>query len=311
MNWFNRLFKPAAAVFSKAPQATPTPSATTPTMAPSADGPSVSAQAQSSDTPEAYFLPWLNADAALTDAPLSAPEQAALSVLNQVLALPAVPDALLPRAAELVPKLISMLRESDLPLQEMAQRISRDAVLTAEVLRLASSPYYRVQSAVTDLLQAIQLIGASGLQTAIARVVLKPICRDATGAIAPTVAARLWDHSTALADRMAELASAAGQPRFDGYLLGMLHDTGWRVALHALSQAGCPLSPQPSTAFAAQITHTTHRLFGLAAQRWAITPTFTAVVADAHQYDLASGRHPLTPLLQHALFVCASPAPAQ
>ena len=109
--------------------------------------------------PEADALPafpWLFDCAPLTDAPLSEAERAALDTLSRTLALPALPDNLLPRAAALIPQLIALVRQTDLPTPAIAERIGKDAVLTAEVLRLASSPYYRVQGDVNDL----QLIAA-------------------------------------------------------------------------------------------------------------------------------------------------------
>jgi len=64
---------------------------------------------------------------------------------------------------------------------------------------------------------------------------------------------------------------------------------------------------QPSAAFVTELTEQTHRLFGLAAQRWTITPGFTAFAADARQNGLANGQHPMAALLQQALYLCTLP----
>ena len=98
---------------------------------------------------------------------------------------------MLPRAAALIPQLLAMLRQSDLPVPAIAERLSKDAVLTAEVMRLASSPFYRAQGCVNDLARAISLIGMRGLNTVISRVVLKPIYDAAPGPLSARASARL------------------------------------------------------------------------------------------------------------------------
>lgn len=304
MNWFTRLWSsPRPSRPAPAPQAQTALTAAVP------GSPNIETHADQHQPGEANcpFVPWLAGTETLSTQAISSHEQHTLEVLHGVLAMPEIPDVLLPRAAELVPQLIGLLRETQLPLRAIAERVAKDPLLVAEVLRLASSPYYRAQGDVTDLEQGIRLIGSVGLQLAITRVVLKPIYRGtagASGSVHANAIARLWQHSEALAERSAALANAAGQDIFDGYLLGMLHDTGWKVALASLDRAKYTLVAQPSAAFVAELSELTHRLFGLAAQRWAITPGFTAFAADARQNGLANGRHPLAPLLQQALYLC-------
>lgn len=292
MNWFARLWSP---------RQEPKPAVARPASAPAPQPPAQSVSAQ-------HFLPWLPGNIQLTDGAPTPDEQRTLAELKKIMALPAIPDNMLPRAAELVPQLIAILRETQLPLQAIAQRVSKDAVLAAEVMRLASSPYYRSQGDVTDIVQAIRLIGSTGLQTVIARVVLKPIYRGTVGSTRADVAARLWEHSEALARHTASLAETAGQPVFDGYLAGMLHNTGWKVALFAIERAGIPLNSQPSTPFACALAEQVHCLFGHAAQRWAITPGFMAFAHDARHHGLAAGMHPLAAVLLQAQQRCTHEA---
>lgn len=308
MSWLAKIFSrrgaPHAAVVRKAATAKPAKAAD-PT-------PAVAA------APVQPFLPWVAGSMVLSESALSPHEQRILNELDSVLALPAVPDTMLPRAAELVPQMIALLRETHLPLQAIAQRVSKDELLAAEVMRLASSPFYRAQGDVVDVSQAIRLIGSMGLQTVIASVVLKPIYRGSSSPISADVAARLWEHSEALAEHMAVLADAHGLPAFDGYLAGMLHNTGWKVALCAVERAGLTLEAQPSAAFATALQEQVHRLFGLAAQRWAISPGFVAFASDARSHGLAGAQHAMTSVLQQAQRQCmagaqqreATPVPA-
>jgi len=247
------------------------------------------------------FLPWLLGCGPLTDAPVAGPEQRALDALDKTLALPALPDDLLPRATALIPQLLALLRQTELPVPALAQRVAKDMVLAAEVLRLASSPYYRAQGAVTDLAQAIALIGVEGLQTVIARVVLKPMYDAPPGPLSARAGTRLWDHAEALAWHTAAFAGAAGSPAFDGYLAGLLHDSGWSMLLRVLDRAGVAPPLPPTAAFAAAAAERAHRLFGRAAQRWTITEGFTSFGADARERSLATSPHALAEALRQAL----------
>jgi hypothetical protein len=178
--------------------------------------------------------------------------------------------------------------------------VAKDVQLTAEVMRLASSPYYRAQGAVSDLGQAITLIGVSGLNTVIARVVLKPIYEAAAGPLSARAAARLWEHADVLASHTSAQAVQAGASAFDGTLAGLLHSCGYSVSLRLLDRSGVALTLPPSAAFCAAVDERAHRLFGLAAQRWNITPAFGAFAADARGVTLAASADPLACALRAA-----------
>jgi HD-like signal output (HDOD) protein len=184
--------------------------------------------------------------------------------------------------------------------QALAQRVAKDVQLTAEVMRLAGSPFYRAQGAVTDLGQAITLIGVSGLNTVIARVVLKPIYEGAPGPLSARAAPRLWEHADVLASHTSAQAAQAGASAFDGALAGLLHGCGTAVALRLIDRSGAALSMPPSAAFAAAVGERAHRLFGLAAQRWNITPAFSALAADARGVPLAASADALATALRRA-----------
>ena len=293
MNWLARLFSPRKSEALPAALAAVQVARTTPASAPAS--PAGTPPADTGD-----FLPWLLQGPPLLPGSVSDAEQRALHALDKVLALPALPDELLPRAAALIPQLLAMLRQGDLPVPALAGRVSKDVVLAAEVLRLASSPYYRAQAGVTDLQQAIALIGVEGLQTVIARVVLKPLFEVAPGPLSARAGVRLWEHAEALAAHTAEQAAATGAQPFDGYLAGLLHGSGWTIALRALDRARLGLPMPCSEAFALAAADRAHRLFGQAAQRWTITPAFSAFGADARQHALAASHDPLAAALRAA-----------
>ncbi|MBC7704060.1 MAG: HDOD domain-containing protein [Rhodoferax sp.] len=293
MGWLSWLAWPRPKPEPSTPHAAPVPAIHPPPTGP--------LDLQAASTPQAHaLLSWMLACAPATDTPIAPAEQHALDALDKTLTLPELPDNLLPRAAALIPQLIALVRQTALPANAIAERISRDPLLSAEVMRLASSPYYRAHGDVNDLEQAIVLIGLQGLQTVITRVVLKPIYQAAPGPLSARVAPRMWEHSEALARATAILAVSAGEPVFDAYLAGLLHNTGWTVALRVLDRSALSFGMPPSIAFAQQMAERAHRLFGLAAKHWDITPGFVALAEDARCNGLVGSAHPLVSVLQRA-----------
>lgn len=242
--------------------------------------------------PAGSFVSWL------LDAPLSSPDAApdlarSLAAVDEVLAAPRLAGDLLPRASAVVPQVIAMLKQEDLAIPALAEQVSRDIMLMAEVLRVAASPLYGQRREVVDLRHAIRVIGVGGVNAAIARVVLKPIFQGGTGALSSRTSARLWRHSDVLAQHAAREAQRAGQPMFDGFLAGLLIDSGWTALCRVLDRQQQNLDPAPTAEQAALLEQRAFALFGLAAQGWAITPGFSAFVAEARRCALDRAAHPL------------------
>jgi HD-like signal output (HDOD) protein len=128
------------------------------------------------------------------------------------------------------------LRDESYSSVDVASRISRDVVLSAEVIRSATSAYRAKDDdeGEIDLARAVAMIGTAGLRKAIASVVLRPIFEAGGDTLSAKAAVKIWRD----ADRKARLSAAlAGQQSldpFDGYLAGLLHNTGWTALLRAI-----------------------------------------------------------------------------
>lgn len=219
-------------------------------------------------------------------------EQRLVSALDQVIAQGDVADDLLPRAAAFVPQLMALLRQPDATLAEVAARIAQDAPLAGEVLRAATSAAHGAAE-VQDLQQAVQRVGSAGVQQAVARVVFRPMYGGGSGSLGARAAPWLWLFAQRLADAASERARASGLPPLDGYLAGLLHGTGWTVALRVADKAQVDIALPQSEAAAAAIEARVHRLFGLASRRWQVTPGFARFAEDALQTPWASSSLPL------------------
>jgi hypothetical protein len=247
------------------------------------------------------FVEWLQTSGT-RETPLGPREGRALGRLDELLAANKTPAELLPRAPAVVPQLLNLLRDDNLPLPAVAERVGKDIVLAAEVLRLAGSAHYRGRSreAVTTLPQAIGALGSDGVQRAIARVVLKPMFDNQPGVLAGRAAPRLWEHGDLKAALCAGLAAQKGVDPFEAYLAGLMHNTGWSMAWRALDRLeGGPSAPF-SLSFVRLLTLRTERLFGKVAAAWQITPALAALGADVFEGGLDAARSPLARVLAAA-----------
>ena len=154
--------------------------------------------------------------------------------LDQIIASESLRAGLLPRAPHVVPQLMKTLRDEHYSSVDVASRISKDVVLTAEVVRSATSAYRRggdADDGEIDLTRAVAMIGTQGLRRAIASVVLRPIFDARGNTLSARAATQIWKDADKKARLCAALASHMELDPFDGYLAGLLHNSGWTAAL--------------------------------------------------------------------------------
>lgn len=305
MRWLAKLWGGAGHAPDSGPASAP---AVVTEAAPRPAAPSIATPAPAADeTPvEESLTGWLF-DVPVRPHPQSpnASERRQVELIDDLLQQRSLPGDMLPRAPAVVPQLIALLREPELPIPAMAERIGKDPVLAAEVLRQANGSLFAGSGGpVQDLPHAIQRLGSLGVQMAIARVVLRPLYQAAPGSLGSRAAPRLWGRADVLSRHCAQALRQEGLSPFDGYLGGLLHGTGWTVLLHALQRGGFsatePLSPE--AAFAME--QRAHRLFGLAAQGWAITPAFSAFAGDALRNPIERSQDPIAQAMRRVEPLC-------
>jgi hypothetical protein len=158
-----------------------------------------------------------------------------LGRVDEIIASESLRAGLLPRAPHVVPQLMKTLRDESYSSVDVASRISKDVVLTAEVVRSATGLFQRGDDdEEIDLPRAVTMIGTQGLRRAIANVVLRPIFDAKGDTFSARASTQIWKD----ADRKARLCAALVTPPigdpFDGYLAGLLHNTGWTALLRAI-----------------------------------------------------------------------------
>jgi len=224
--------------------------------------------------------------------------------LDEVIASDSLRAGLLPRAPHVIPQLMKTLRDEGYSAVDVASRISKDVVLTAEVVRSATSAFQRADDEEEiDLARAVTMIGTQGLRRAIANVVLRPIF-DAKG---DTFSARAANQIWKDADRKARLCAALVTPQvgdpFDGYLAGLLHNTGWTALLRAIdgfddmSLNGAQLA-HPEVI--PQLLQRRDALFGAIVGPWNLGAAIDGLAGDVGHNGVEGVRSPLGLALRQA-----------
>jgi HD-like signal output (HDOD) protein len=251
------------------------------------------------------FFEWLVGTGPLIDMPLRANEQRMLVRLDATLASDASRNALLPRAPAVIPQLLNSLRDENQSSESLAQRVAKDPLLVAEVIRLANSVHYGSRNGEAaqagDLPRAISRIGIEGLRRAIARVVLKPIFDAQADPLSARTTPRLWLHSEAKAAECMRLCRAAGVDPFEGYLAGLMHNIGWTAALRVIGRSETAVPTHFSKVFVQAFESRCESFFAMLVMPWDLTDSITALAVEMLDGGgLAASRSPLGQALLEA-----------
>ena len=246
------------------------------------------------------FFDWVLGAASTRSDVLPDGERRLLARLDAVLASDDSRTALLPRAPAVIPQLLNSLRDEGQSAAALAERVTRDPHLVAEVLRMSNSARAGAGEPVVDIAEAIGRIGTHGLRCAIARVVLKPMFGGTADSLSARCAQRLWEHSDAQASACQQEAAARGLDPFEGYLAGLMHNVGWTAALRAIDRSRPGASNQFSRAFVAEFDRRREAFFALLVIPWQLTASLTALGTALRDGDLAGARSPLGEALRAA-----------
>jgi HD-like signal output (HDOD) protein len=130
----------------------------------------------------------------------------------------------LPSLPAVVAELLASMEDDDIDLQQLARKISLDQALTAKTLRLANSSFYGMQSKVTNIQQAMSVLGFHSVRT------LVTAC-GVIGGVPAVPGMQLdfnafWRHSIATAVWARALARRLRQSPDTAFTAGLLHNVG-------------------------------------------------------------------------------------
>lgn len=138
----------------------------------------------------------------------------------------------LPSLSGVALQVIQACARGDIDNQGLATLVTRDPVLTAEILRISNSPYFGFQREVSTVGHAVAVLGHRALRN----LVLCTAIRDTlTGVSLPGIdLADFWSASLRRAVCARYLAEMAGLDRDQAFTIGLLQDLG-RLALFVLN----------------------------------------------------------------------------
>jgi HD-like signal output (HDOD) protein len=185
-------------------------------------------------------------------------------------------------------------------LADLARMTSADAVLTATVLRMANSAYFRSAARVSALPDAISRIGAEEL----CRVALAASLGSVASAHGPLAELRRTTWRQALGSALCSqvLAPMRGLPPQQAFLCGLLHEFGRVVAIAALeevlaSHATPPLAEEQWVGIVDRL----HVALGvLVGARWNLSDLLVGVMAGHHEASVSGEARPYVELVTAA-----------
>jgi HD-like signal output (HDOD) protein len=140
-----------------------------------------------------------------------------------------------PRRPQLLPQLMRAANDPDVPLESIARIIGQDPTLSANLLRIANSPFYRVSpKPVESIGRAVTLLGLDGLRPVIAAALVQPVMRTGEGIFGrfPVV---VWEHTLLSAAAAADHARRVEHDdAFAAQLLGLLQGLGAIIVIQVL-----------------------------------------------------------------------------
>ncbi|HIJ60804.1 MAG TPA: HDOD domain-containing protein [Nitrospirae bacterium] len=150
------------------------------------------------------------------------PENSQLTSLAKNIGIPPQPD--------LVIKILQQIENDNIDIQNIVNLVFKDVSLSAKVLKVANSPFFR-KGKVTSLLHAINLLGIKNFYTVIlvasleeALQVNKEILKD------------FWSHSRLTSIICSIIAKELNIKEETAYLTGLFHDVGVSIMLNRFDE---------------------------------------------------------------------------
>jgi HD-like signal output (HDOD) protein len=131
-----------------------------------------------------------------------------------------------PRRPQLLPQLMRTIHDPDASGREIAAIIGQDPALAGNLLRIASSAYYRVQSQpVESIERAVAMVGTDGIRRIIAAALVQPVISG--GGVFGRFPTIIWEHTLAAAAAAADHAKLVERDdAFAAQLVALLQGLG-------------------------------------------------------------------------------------
>lgn len=186
-------------------------------------------------------------------------------------------------------QLLNLVADISQPLSRVVSLLRTDAVLSAEVLRLANSPLLGCRSEIKNILQALAFLGMERVNSLIVTTAM----RGLVGPASSKLARDCWRHNLATALIAERLGPAAGLMAERAYMAGLIHDIGRLALLRAFPDYQKVLTE--SVAEGRSLVAAEKAFYGMdhaEAGRWLLAqwgcPVHLQTVASLHENPLAA-----------------------
>ena len=216
-----------------------------------------------------------------------------LSLKDRIAEAARKPGVQLPVFNPVALELQKMVNDNSVPMARIEATLQRDAVLSAQVLRMANTSMYAGLSSITTLRQALTRVGAQQVLRLVMAAAQLSLYQSHLPLFKRHLAA-MWKAAYASAIGAAWLAhkSGHGEQAEQAFLAGLLHDVGKLVILRAIEQLTLDKAferPLPDSV-ALEMIEALHCEFGYELmQRWNLPEDYSVIGRDHHAPDCDMG----------------------
>ena len=209
-------------------------------------------------------------------------EQPGVTAIRATLAVIAERPNYAPRRPLLLPKLMQAMNDDETSRRDLARIVSTDPALAGSLLRLANSPFYRIQrEPVESLDRAIALLGLEGMRSLIASALLQPVFRI-SGGMYLQFGDITWEHTLYSAGAAeAHAAVLENSDPFAGQLLALIMGLAVIVVFRVATDEYLSRQQSPSPALLGALIETEAAGVGRRiAASWELSERIDTALAD-------------------------------
>ena len=201
----------------------------------------------------------------------------------------------LPTAPQIFGKLGMLLGSMDADVEDIVKLASVDTGLTARVIRMSNSVFFRGDSAVSTLEEAISRVGFREVHKIVGVAMTDQVFQSGLPVYNLT-ASQMWENSVATALAMSNLAAITGEDEGTAYTIGLLRPVG-KLVLDTLVQIDQPGVTCPDTITLdlpswerAWVGITSNEVGAMILEEWRMPECMYQAVHHHYKPDDAAGR---------------------
>lgn len=171
-----------------------------------------------------------------SDIKISPIEEQAIANVRQVLNDPKNLSSYISPLPVIQIKLLQLLENKDVEIDDLATLIEQDPALATRVLSIVNSPMFLTRIKAGNLLAAIRRMGVAGISSVASSVMMEKV-RPHKPIYYKMFGRQIWEHSLHCAFLCRGFAKEQGEDEFSGYFLGLIHDVGKIIIFNCLNDA--------------------------------------------------------------------------